>query len=205
MVLEEIEGTVFQVLSGDSLILLLNDKTPKFLGSQRRVCLSSIRAPKLGSAKKGVADEPNAEEARMALVKLAIGKKVRLTVDYTREVNTGFEETKYTFCSMWLEDKNVNVNEAMVAQCVWVACVTTRGWCAVVRHKQDEPRAANYDQLLLAEEKAKAEKKGVYGKKSSSVLRRVDYSETPNKAQTNLHFLKEKKRYDVRQMAGNHG
>lgn len=72
----------------------------------------------------------------------------------------------------------------------------------MMRHKQDDPRAANYDQLLLAEEKAKAEKKGVYGKKSTSVLRRVDYSETPSKAQTNLHFLKEKRRYDVRPVAG---
>lgn len=72
-----------------------------------------------------------------------------------------------------------------------------RGWCQVVRHRQDEPRATNYDQLLVAEEKAKASKKGIYGKKSTSVLRRVDYSETPNKAQTNLHFLKEKKRYSV--------
>ena len=107
--LEEIEGTVFQVLSGDCFVLLLHDKTPQFLGSQRRVCLSSIRAPKLGNAKKGVADEP-----KQALVKLAIGKKVKLSVDYTRDVMTGVEETQYTFCSAWLGE--VNLNEAMVAQ-----------------------------------------------------------------------------------------
>ena len=71
----------------------------------------------------------------------------------------------------------------------------------MIRHRQDEPRAANYDQLLMAEEKAKAAKKGVYGKKNTSVLRRVNYSETPSKAQTNLHFLKEKKRYSVGAMA----
>ena len=113
-VLEEIEGTVFQVLSGDCFVLLLHDKMPQFLGSQRRVCLSSIRAPKLGNAKKGVADEPCANEAKQALVKLAIGKKVKLSVDYARDVMTGAEETQYTFCSAWLGE--VNLNEAMVAQ-----------------------------------------------------------------------------------------
>ena len=78
----------------------------------------------------------------------------------------------------------------------------------VTEEKEDKAEKAEKEKTEKKEKpakKAKAEKKGVYGKKSSSVLRRVDYTETPNKAQTNLHFLKEKKRYDVRQMAGNHG
>lgn len=113
-VLEEIEGTVFQVLSGDSFILLLNDRTPQFLGSQRRVCLSSIRAPKVGNLKKGISEEPYANEAKQALVKQIIGKKVRLAVDYTRDVNMGTETSQNTYCSAWLGD--VNVNEMMVEQ-----------------------------------------------------------------------------------------
>ena len=70
------------MLSGDSLILLLDDKSPRYLSSQRRVNLASVRAPRLGNAKKGVAGEPWAEEAKEALVivpdyqlSLAIGKE----------------------------------------------------------------------------------------------------------------------------------
>ena len=93
---------------------LLQPGTPPFflldeaVPWQRQVLLC------LREAWKGVADEPCANEAKQALVKLAIGKKVKLSVDYTRDVMTGVEETQYTFCSAWLGE--VNLNEAMVAQ-----------------------------------------------------------------------------------------
>ena len=72
-----------------------------------------------------------------------------------------------------------------------------RGLVSVVRHRQDEPRAENYDQLLIAEDKAKAAKKGLYGKDTSRSMNRVDYSGNATKAKTNLHFLKQKKRHDA--------
>ena len=67
----------------------------------------------------------------------------------------------------------------------------------MTRHRQDDPRAENYDQLLLAEEQAKAKKKGIHGNLKKSVMRRVDYSETPAKARTNLHFI-QRRVIDVR-------
>lgn len=70
-----------------------------------------------------------------------------------------------------------------------------RGLVTVVRHRQDDPRAENYDQLLIAEDKAKAAKKGMYGKASPRLMRRVDYSETPTKAKTSFHFLTEQKQH----------
>ena len=47
-------------------------------------------------------------------MKQIIGKKVRLAVDYTRDVNMGTETSQNTYCSAWLGD--VNVNEMMVEQ-----------------------------------------------------------------------------------------
>ena len=49
-----------------------------------------------------------------------------------------------------------------------------RGLVTVVRHKQDDPRAENYDQLLIAEDKAKASKKGMYSKSAPRLMKRVD-------------------------------
>ena len=73
--------------------------------------------------------------------------------------------------------------------------IDCRGLVSVVRHRQDDPRAENYDQLLIAEDKAKAGKKGMHGKAGSRSMRRVDYSETPTKAKTSLHFLKQQKQH----------
>lgn len=70
-----------------------------------------------------------------------------------------------------------------------------RGLVTVVRHKQDDPRAENYDQLLIAEDKAKASKKGMYSKSAPRLMKRVDYSETPTKAKTSFHFLKQQKQF----------
>ena len=112
---DSIEGYVLQVVSGDTLIILLNDKSPIYMGSQRRVNLASIRAPKIGNTKKNVADEPWAQEAKDALVKLAIGKKVKMTVEYDRTVTTPTEETTYTYCTVIVDGKNpINLGEEMV-------------------------------------------------------------------------------------------
>ena len=111
---DSIEGQVLQVLSGDTLIILLNDKSPAYMGSQRRINLASVRAPKIGNASKNVPNEPLAQEAKDALVKLAIGKKVKMTVEYDRTVTVP-EEATYTFCSVVLEGKQeVNLGEEMV-------------------------------------------------------------------------------------------
>ena len=102
------------MLSGDTLIILLNDKSPIYMGSQRRVNLASIKAPKIGNAKKNVPDEPWAQEAKDALIKMAIGRKVKMTVEYDRTVSVP-EETTYTYCTVMLEGKTpINLGEEMV-------------------------------------------------------------------------------------------
>lgn len=173
------------MLSGDSLILLLNDKSPRYLSSQRRVNLASVRSPRLGNAKKGVADEPWAVEAKEALLRLCAGKPVVVHVAYERRL----EGTVSSFCSVALEGKAkpVDLGEEMARQ----------GLASVVRHKQDDPRAENYDALLLAEERAKSEKRGIFAKKGAPAGRRVDYSADRTLAVTSLHFLRQKKRLAV--------
>lgn len=115
---------MLQVLSGDTLIILLNDKSPIYMGSQRRVNLASIKAPKMGNAKKNVPDEPWAQEAKEALMKLAVGRKVKMTVEYDRTVTTTSEEATYTFCTILLEGKNpVNLGEEMVKRFEMMRCI----------------------------------------------------------------------------------
>ena len=172
------------MLSGDSLIILLDDKSPRYLSSQRRVNLASVRSPRLGNAKKNVADEPWAVEAKEALLRLCAGKPVRVTVAYERVL----EGTTYAHCSVVLEGtKPVDLGEEM----------TRRGLATVVRHKTDDPRAENYDALLLAEDRAKSEKRGIHTGKPPKAGRRVDYSADRTLAVTSLHFLKQKKRLSV--------
>ena len=81
-------------------------------------------------------------EAREFLRKRLVGKKVNVTVDYVRPANNGYPER--ICASVFLG--NQNLQEAIIS----------KGLASVGWHKQDDDeRAANYDALLLAQEKAK--------------------------------------------------
>ena len=107
---------MWQVVSGDTLIVVLEDRVPAFMGTQQRVNLASIRAPRLGSVKKNVEDEIGAAEARDALIELAIGKRVSLVREYERVVQTGVEEVKYEYFTVVLSEgkRAVNLGEELV-------------------------------------------------------------------------------------------
>ena len=158
---------------------MLEGKDPLSPSSQRRVNLASIRTPKIGNAKKNVANEPWAVEAKNHLIKLAIGKKVKMVVEYERTTLVGTEEQTFTHCSVDLAN-GVNLSEAMVKE----------GFAQVARHRDDEPRAYNYDQLLVVETEAKAAMKNIHSTKKPLSRPYVDLSETPTKAKTNLQFLR---------------
>ena len=100
---EAIRGQVLQAVSGDQLILILSGKDPNAASSQRRLALSSVRSPRLGNAKRGVAEEPGAWAAKMRLAKLTVGKQATVSVDYEREIG---EET-VSFCTVTVGGKNV--------------------------------------------------------------------------------------------------
>ena len=82
-----------------------------------------------------------------------------------------------------LNDTNINL------------LVVSEGFASVIRHRQDDTdRAPNYDELLAAQDVAKAQKKGMWSGKAPSVKSYVDASETPQKAKMNLGGLQRHKR-----------
>lgn len=110
--------------------------------------MSSIRQPRpaegsdSGPPSKALYEVPYLFEAREFLRKRLVGKKVNATVDYVRPAANGYPER--VCASIFLG--NQNIQEAIVS----------KGLATVAWHKQDDDeRAANYDALLLAQEKAK--------------------------------------------------
>ena len=67
-----------------------------------------------------------------------------------------------------------------------------KGLARVMQHRQDDPRASNYDELLQAEEAARRGKRGVHNP-DCRATRRVDYSQDRTTAMTSLHFIKNKR------------
>lgn len=72
-----------EVHSGDSLTIERDNS-----GEQIRVFLASIKAPSMGRQKAGETgnDEPYAWESKESLRKLAIGKRVKVEMEYSRAV-----------------------------------------------------------------------------------------------------------------------
>ena len=78
-------GVVVEVVSGDCVVVLVGGtRDQPWLGEEKKFFLSSVRAPRLGGRNKG--DEAWAVEARDLHVAKSIGKQVKVTVEYTREV-----------------------------------------------------------------------------------------------------------------------
>jgi staphylococcal nuclease domain-containing protein 1 len=63
------------------------------------------------------------------------------------------------------------------------------GLAQVIRHRADEERAENYDDLVVAETAAKAGKKGIHSPDSPGLPRVTDLSLDHKKARTHLPFL----------------
>ncbi|CAN0592253.1 unnamed protein product, partial [Laminaria digitata] len=83
-------GVVVEVHSGDQISVTVPGGP---VGQERRLALSSIRAPRVGNPRRGVEDEPWAVEAREALRKMVIGRSVKVVVDYQRDIPKGSGET----------------------------------------------------------------------------------------------------------------
>lgn len=132
------------------------------MGQERRLALSSIRAPRVGNPRRGVEDEPWAVEAKEALRKLVIGKTVKVVVDYQRDIpQTGAggggggrdpPPVKRAFATVNVGSSGKSLQEVMVET----------GMAAVARLRQDDPRTEHYDAIVAAEAAAKAAKKGIH-------------------------------------------
>lgn len=134
-------GVVSEIASGDCVVV--RDRAS---GVERRVTLSSIRAPR--GPTRDRAAEPWAAEAKEFLRQRLIGKEVAVSMEYTRKVPAGGaaaaaggEERVMSFGTVTIEERGkegeVKVNN--VAELLLV-----RGLAAVVRHRGDEERSGEF-------------------------------------------------------------
>ena len=154
-------AVVAEIVSADTLNVKLSN------GDLKKVALASIRPPRsqdagkpgedagattttaptraAGTRFRPLYDVPYMFEAREFLRKKLIGKKVQVTVDYIQPASETMPERHCCTVSVGGQ----NIAEALVS----------KGFCTVVRYRQDDDRRSSaYDSLMMAE--SRAEKKG---------------------------------------------
>lgn len=169
-------GMVQEVVSGDCVVVKPTG------AAARRIYLASVRAPRL-TGRSGK-DEPWAREAKEFLRKALIGRVVTVVVDYTRDPPPGSSAQEVrahgTLTTTSRKGDPVNVSVDLV----------TAGLAELARHRSDDPRAACYEALLLAEGEAKEKKRGLHSGKKPSGRPPFDMSgATPAQAKEQLPFL----------------
>ncbi|CAN4088652.1 unnamed protein product [Withania somnifera] len=204
-------GKVVEVVSGDCLVIA-DDALPfGDPSAERRVNLSSIRAPKMGNPRRDEKPAPYAREAKELLRNRLIGKQVQVSMEYSRKVSmadgptapaSGADSRVMDFGTVFLVSKDgdgalpappsggnqlagVNVAELLVA----------RGYATVVRHRDFEERSNYYDALLSAESRATSGKKGIHSPKEPPVMHVTDLlTASSKKARDFLPFLQRNRR-----------
>jgi staphylococcal nuclease domain-containing protein 1 len=167
----ENEAVVSRVQSADTLFL--RNKA----GAEKRINLSSVRQPKPTDPKQS----PWVPEAKEFLRKKLIGKHVKFHVDGKRPATEGYDERE--MATVTFQNKNVGL------------MLVENGMATVIRHRQDDSdRSPIYDDLLLAEQTAQEEQKGLWSPKAPSAKQYVDYSESLEKAKRQLSLLSRQKK-----------
>jgi staphylococcal nuclease domain-containing protein 1 len=82
-------GTVVEVTSGDTLLILPNGETYDDESKLKKISLASLRAPRAGNERSGKPDEPFSAECKERLRVLTVGKSVKVNVNYEREIPVG--------------------------------------------------------------------------------------------------------------------
>ncbi|ACO66294.1 predicted protein [Micromonas commoda] len=197
-------GVVVEAASGDSIVVADAET-----GVERRVTLSSIRAPKLGNERRGIKPEPWAHEAKEFLRVRCVGKSVKVSMEYVRKIPTanggtaggaGAEAPGITLemgtvmlptDQLKGEDGSAATNDTGVAELNVAEMLVLRGLATVVRHRNDDDeRSLRYDDLVQAEQRAIKGKKGVQNKDKPAPVHHVnDVSTNAQKSRQILPFL----------------
>ncbi|XP_013629355.1 PREDICTED: staphylococcal nuclease domain-containing protein 1 [Brassica oleracea var. oleracea] len=175
-------GKVVEVVSGDCLVVA-DDSIP--FGSpmaERRVCLSSIRSPKMGNPRREEKPAPYAREAREFLRQRLIGKQVIVQMEYSRKISptdgvttSGAGDTRVMdFGSVFLPTPTKGDTAEATPGANIAELIIARGFGTVVRHRDFEERSNHYEALLAAEARAVAGKKGIQSAKDSLVMHVTD-------------------------------
>ncbi|KAG0244854.1 hypothetical protein B0O80DRAFT_422479 [Mortierella sp. GBAus27b] len=164
----EFDAIVVRILTGDTIIVR------NIKGQERKIRLSNIKAPNRLPQQKGVEVASFDYEAKEFLRKRLIGKNVHITIDYVKPPSDQFPEP--TECGT-VKSGTINVGEQLVL----------KGLADVIKSRED--RSQFYDQLLVAETKAKEEGKGKHSTKEPPKYKWSDASETATKAKQFLPFF----------------
>ncbi|KAL6634252.1 hypothetical protein ACP70R_026923 [Stipagrostis hirtigluma subsp. patula] len=215
---QKFTGRVVEVVSGDCIIVA-DDAAPYGSPSaERRVNLSSIRAPKLGNARREDNKPDNfAREAKEFLRTRLIGKQVAVEMEYSRRISTvdgqnavpttNVADTRVLdYGSVFLGSTSqadgddissvpssgshpgVNVAELLLS----------RGFARTSKHRDYEERSHYFDALLAAESRAEKAKKGVHSNKESPVMHITDLTTVSSKkAKDFLPFLQRNRRHSA--------
>ena len=160
--LQEFQATVAKVWSGESI-------TVESLGGareQKRITLATIKCPRVGG--RDMPDEPYAMKAREFVRSKLIGKKVLVLPEYTRKQNNRNGQRTQACTIKFVEGTgrlpNADLAEGLLAE----------GLATVLRHNIAEPRSRNYNRLLLAEERAIKNRKGMFSQNQTRPI--IDYT-----------------------------
>jgi staphylococcal nuclease domain-containing protein 1 len=168
---QDADFSVSRVLNAETIFLRTRS------GEERKVTLSSIRQPKPSDPKQA----PFGADAKEFVRKRLIGKHVKVSIDGKRPASEGFEER---------EVATVNVNGKNIA-----LALVEAGYASVIRHRRDDDdRSPDYDAMLLAEEAAQKDEKGMWSAKPPSAKQYQDYSESLQKAKMEASVLQRQKK-----------
>jgi len=151
----QVNGTVVEVISGDTLSVLPTGKAYDSEDALMKVSLASIRAPRLGNERAGRQDEPYSLECKDRLRLLTVGKPVQVQIHYERDIplNPTLNE-KRPFGTISV-GKYPDISELLISE----------GLAITQRHRDEDEKSPRYDELRAAEAVAKAGKKGIHNEK----------------------------------------
>ena len=180
----EFEATLAEARSGDTVVI------KKAGGETETITLSSVRAPKLGNARRQAPYEDFSLEAR-EFVRKYVGKKCLVKLEYKRVLpvteNTpaGMGEKVLLHATVKVSNSkkgkpNVNLAEKLCEA----------GLVNVIAHRDEDDRSEYYDDLLMAEESAKKSRKGLHAGAQPTPRRFTDLTaQDPQRATARLPSL----------------
>lgn len=172
---------VVEIISGDS-VKIINLET----NESSRIYLSNIKAP--------VPGKPFAFEAKESLRKKTIGKKVKVEVEFSKNIpikkdNGSTEDRNFVFASVFESGKNIGVQ------------LLEEGFVALQLPRGDDEFTKYIDDLKNADEEAKKKKKGLHGESVRVPVfnditsgREGRYKVDITKSKSIFSFLKDEKR-----------
>ena len=180
----EFEATVAEARSGDTVVIT------KAGGEAETITLSSIRAPKLGNARRDTPYEPYSWEAR-EFVRNYVGKKCLVKLEYKRVLpvteNTpeGMGEKVLLHATIKVSNSKKGTPDLNLAEKLCEA-----GLVSVIQHREEDERSEYYDDLLTAEDTAKKNSKWLHGAASPTPRRFNDLTaQDPARASARLPSL----------------